>query len=303
MNELTGGIVSENALLKQLQGMAREAEQRGGLAYSIPPSQGYAVREPTAAAYASPEENDDLFVRPPGEYVRENKDVIQSATFVELLEMGTEQGYATSTDIHNDYIAALMDEAQVDFAQKKKEWLHELSGKGRTAFDATQEVVLHVAADVKKNRFAITNDDGEPIWSGPFVEEDEPLLKKDPCEAAAAMAAVYAVKQVKNLVPDEKIRIMMKTTAGWLRGYNDPITPLPVGKELVKTLGKLVNESGMLLQVWAEDRMSSPAQRVIDKSQSVPFCEGKQNLVFNQIAVLELESEPPEYDLARQSTR
>lgn len=81
----------------------------------------------------------------------------------------------------------------------------------------THEVTLFSDAKASRNRFAITDEDGNPLWYGQFFDNDaEYNGEQSSGELASAKKAVWLASKIKESIGASAIRLNLMIDAQWL---------------------------------------------------------------------------------------
>lgn len=142
-------------------------------------------------------------------------DILKNMSYPELVEHGKKIG-ANSIAGFSAYKKAL-ENYGIDFEKMKKERKekkeNELIEKA-----GRNELTLITDAYFKKNRFAVCDEAGNPLWYGSFFD-DEPQDQAD-AELKAALKAVWLAGKIKELKNISGMTLKIKTDAEYLK-YQD----------------------------------------------------------------------------------
>ncbi|MCC6721763.1 MAG: hypothetical protein IT243_06130 [Bacteroidia bacterium] len=159
------------------------------------------------------------------------------------------------------------------------------------------EVTLYSDAKASKDRFAITDEDGDVLWYGKFFDSDSDYDgEQSSGELAAAKKAVWLASKIKEAINEEVIRLNLFVDAQWLL-YQDHAGQK--GYELTRLAKKYnidlniewvpgennpadtyTTESGF--KKWSDNDLTSLASEIINNNEEDAIIES-ENIIPSEI--------------------
>ena len=126
-----------------------------------------------------------------------------------------------------------------------------------------KKLILFSDAKASKERFAICDKNGNPIWHGRFFENERDFNgEQSSGELAAAKKAVWLASKVKEAIGEEDLFLELRVDAEWLTWANE------VGQEddqgqggKARVLGSQAKKFGIELEVVHIPGQENPADQ------------------------------------------
>lgn len=146
-----------------------------------------------------------------------NKNVLLPMNQFELTTWAKEQGYDNRSAFANFKKALLTIDVDYDALKQQR---HEAK-REELEKNITKEVVLYSDAKASKDRFGITDKDGNAVWYGRFFEDDRDYNgEQSSGELAAAKKAVWLASKISEKVGGV-VKLTLKVDAEWLCWANE----------------------------------------------------------------------------------
>jgi len=124
---------------------------------------------------------------------------------------------------------------------------------------AEHTITLFSDAKASKDRFAICNRDGKPVWYGKFFDSDRDYNgEQSSGEMAAAKKAVWLAAKVKEVLGVASIRLILKVDAEWLTWANRVAEGADGGGK-ARALGEAAQKLSVVLRVEHIPGAENPA--------------------------------------------
>lgn len=188
--------------------------------------------------------------------VTDHADVLKAmTTHGDLHRWSRSHGFDSASGF-SAFKKALKSELNIDYDALRHE-----AKQGRldtVASAATKQITLYSDAKASKDRFGITDADGEPVWYGRLFSEYEP--EQSATEMEAAKKAVWLAGKIAKLSDLDGIRLNLYVDAQWLvaAGY---VKREPEGKSggKARALGEAALRQGVDLHVTHVPGTENPA--------------------------------------------
>ena len=135
----------------------------------------------------------------------------QEKACYKLTQWAEEQGYDNRMAFSN--FKRALKEIDIDYSnirnQNAADKLEQLKGE--------HTITLFSDAKAKNNRFGITDEDGDPLWYGQFYHV---MDEQSAGEMEAAKKAVWLARKIADENTIDKINLILKVDAQWLRYAN-----------------------------------------------------------------------------------
>jgi hypothetical protein len=183
--------------------------------------------------------------------VAADAETLRNAPYTTLLDWATEHGI-DNRSAWGRYKRALSD-IGVNFDRMRDE--HRAAARNELVQRATRTLILYCDARASTERFAICDENGEPVWYGRFFDMDRDFNgEQSSGELAAAKKAVWLAAQVAERT-GESVALTLRVDAEWLTWAN--ATDGSGGK--AKALAAAAQRLGVALHVEHIPGTSNPA--------------------------------------------
>ena len=177
----------------------------------------------------------------------------ESHSYANFIKWGKDNGF-DNRSAFSRYKKALKSELEIDLSDLREQW----ASKKKEKLKSNTTITLYSDAKASKNRFAITDQNGNPVWFGIFFDEDG--TEQSRAEMLTAKKAVWLARKIADENNLDKINLKLFVDAQWLCYANSFLKNSKAGGK-ASELGKLALKYRVNLDVVHVSGAKNPADK------------------------------------------
>ena len=184
-----------------------------------------------------------------------------------------------------------VEERGVEYNRLKNEYRDAKEREAEAELESvTDQITLYCDAKGSNHRFAITDEEGEVLYGGPFFENEK--MGQAMAEMKAAKKTVWFARQVADFNSLEKVRLDLFVDAEWLCYANGTNYAWSSGGK-AKELGKYARYMGVALKVKHVPGKDNLANAFTEDKGYVRWGEKIHEVVVNHLTEAKEEANSP----------